>query len=83
MPQISELFSTFLSSGGRFNTLVVLSEKLTHFFGQYPSSCAHIGVHRSCLRARIARAYIPSNFVFFAVTSVTHKEKKSGVGRDK
>ena len=22
MPQISELFSTFLSSGGRFNTLV-------------------------------------------------------------
>ena len=30
-----------------------------------------------------ARAYIPSNFVFFAVTSVTHKEEKSVVGRDK
>ena len=27
-----------------------------------------------------ARAYIPSNFVFFAVTSVTHKEKKVGLG---
>ena len=37
--------------------------------------CAHW-----CTSQLPTRAYIPSNFVFFAVTSVTHKEKKVWLG---
>ena len=36
MPQISELFSTFLSSGGRFNTLV---ESLLDAMSRHERAC--------------------------------------------